>query len=164
MRSNGRVARRSAITGVLAGAVVALVAGSAWAHITPDPARVKPGKTATVEFTIEHGCDGSPTTKLAFQVPKGAKGVAGVDQDGWTTSRSGRTLVFEGGPLPADQEDAFGISFTAPDKKTILAWKVIQTCEQGEAAWIQSGRDAEHPTPLVGVGKTPPEVKEEPGG
>jgi uncharacterized protein YcnI len=164
MRSTGRVARRITVTGVLAGAVVALVAGPAWAHVEPDPVRVKPGSDATVTFTPEHGCEGSPTTKMTFRVPKGVKNAAPVAKAGWTTSATGKQIVFEGGSVPNDVKESFGISFTAPSKKTILAWKVIQTCEQGEAAWIQSGRDAAHPTPLVGVGKTPPEVKEEPEG
>jgi periplasmic copper chaperone A len=158
---SGRVVRRLTITAGITGALVALVAGPAGAHVEPDPARVKPGKAVTVEFTPEHGCKGSPTTKMTFQVPKGAKGAAPVAKDGWTTSVTGRKILFEGGSVPDDVQGGFAISFTAPSAKTLLAWKVVQGCEVGETAWIESGHDATNPAPVVGVGKKPPVPKED---
>lgn len=142
---------------VLTAGALAVAAAPAFAHVEPEPNRVKPGKQVTVEFTPEHGCgEDSPTTTMTFQVPKGVTDAEGVAPEGWEASTSGRKVVFEGGTLPYHDEASFGISFTAPSKKTVLAWKVVQGCEEGSVRWIETGHDAENPAPLVGVGKQPP--------
>jgi uncharacterized protein YcnI len=135
-----------------------LVAAPASAHIDADPSRVEPGDRATVAFVVEHGCDESPTVKLKFKIPKGAKDVEPQAKDGWTTRTKGKTVVFVGGPLGPDTEDGFAIAFTAPDRETVLAWKVIQKCEQGVIRWIDTSKDAEESPPVVGVGQDPPET------
>ena len=147
---------------VLALAVLAallLATTAAWAHVESDPNRVKPGKKATVEFTPEHGCGDSVTTRMTFRVPKAATNAAPVEQDGWTTSVQGRTITFASDKVP-DEETSFGISFTAPDAKTLLAWKVVQRCQEGVDRWIE-GPNGESPAPIVGVGKNPPEGEDE---
>jgi uncharacterized protein YcnI len=154
--------KRAVVMAALTVGAVVVAAAPAFAHVEVDPSRVKPGKSATVEFSPEHGCgDDSPTVKLTFQVPKGVTDAEGVAPDGWQTSTSGRKIVFEGGPLPYDEQAPFGISFTAPDSKTLLTWKVIQACEDGKVRWIETDHDAEHPAPVVGVGKNPPSEEED---
>ena len=155
------IKRAVVLAGLTVGAVV-VAAAPAFAHVEADPTRVKPGKSATVEFTPEHGCgDDSPTIKLTFQVPKGVPDAEPVPLDGWETSTSGRKVVFDGGNLPYDDQEGFGISFTAPDSKTLLSWKIIQTCEEGKVRWIEPDHDAENPAPVVGVGKNPPSEEED---
>ena len=112
-----RTTRRVAVITLAAGTTLLLAATAAWAHVEPDPNRVKPGKEVTVEFTPEHGCGDSVTTEMEFRVPKGARGAAPVEQDGWTTSVQGRTITFESDTVP-DDETSFGITFTTPDTKT----------------------------------------------
>jgi uncharacterized protein YcnI len=146
---------------VAAGAALVLAAGTAWAHVEPDPSRVKPGKKATVEFTPEHGCGESVTTQMDFQVPKAAKNAKPVKLDGWTATVKGRTITFASDKVP-DEEASFGITFTAPDSKTLLAWKVVQRCQDGVERWIE-GPKGEHPAPIVGVGKNAPAVEEDEG-
>lgn len=154
-----RTSRR--VTAVVLGAAGALVlaAGPAFAHVEADPARVKPGKQATVEFTPEHGCDDSVTTEMDFRVPKGVTDATPEAPDGWTATAEGRKVVFTSDAVP-DGETSFPITFTAPDKKTLLAWKVVQTCQEGVDRWIQGG-DGDKPAPIVGVGKSPPSEHEE---
>jgi uncharacterized protein YcnI len=148
--------KRAVVTAGLTLGAIVVAAGPAFAHVEAEPGRVKPGKPATVDFTPEHGCgDDSPTTKLTFQVPKRVTDAAPVPLDGWETSTSGRTIEFEGGPLPYEEQESFGISFTAPKAKTVLTWKIIQTCEDGKVRWIERGHDSEYPAPVVGVGKNP---------
>jgi uncharacterized protein YcnI len=154
-----RTTRRVAVITLAACTTLLLAATAAWAHVEPDPNRVKPGKEVTVEFTPEHGCGDSVTTEMEFRVPKGAKAAAPVEQDGWTTSVQGRTISFESDTVP-DDETSFGITFTTPDKKTLLAWKVVQRCQEGVDRWIE-GPNGEHPAPIVGVGKKPPEGEDE---
>jgi uncharacterized protein YcnI len=154
-----RTTRRVAVVTLAAGAFLLLATTAAWAHVEPDPSRVKPAKKATVEFTPEHGCGDSVTTEMEFRVPKAAKNAAPVEQDGWTTSVEGRTITFESDTVPGG-ETSFGITFTAPGTKTLLAWKVVQRCQEGVDRWIE-GPNGEHPAPIVGVGKKPPEGEDE---
>lgn len=137
---------------VVAGTVL-LVAAPAGAHVEPDPSRVKPGREVTVTFTAEHGCDESPTTGMTFRIPKGVTDAAGVDQDGFTSTVEGRRLTFSGGSVPGDEEAPFSITFTAPDEKTELVWKVVQRCEEGTERWLETDPDGDTPAPRVGVGK-----------
>jgi uncharacterized protein YcnI len=151
MRRSSRV-----IGGAVAavGAIVA-VAGPAAAHVEPDPSRVKPAKEVTVEFAAEHGCDESPTTGMTFRVPKSVTDAAPVEKDGFTSSVDGRKITFSGGSIPGDEEAPFEITFTAPDEKGQLVWKVVQRCEEGVERWIETDPDGDKPAPRVGVGEKP---------
>jgi uncharacterized protein YcnI len=135
-----------------------LMPALAGAHIEPDPSRVEPGAAATVAFLVEHGCDESPTIRLKFKIPKGVTDVEPQAKDGWTTRARAKTVVFEGGPLGPDTEDSFAIAFTAPDRETLLVWKVIQKCQEGLIRWIDTSEGAEESPPVVGVGQDPPEA------
>ena len=154
-----RTTRRVATVALIAAGALLLAAGPAFAHVEADPNRVKPAKLATVEFTPEHGCGESVTTEMQFRVPKAARNATPVELDGWTSTVKGRTITFESDTVP-DEEASYGITFTAPSTKTLLAWKVIQRCQDGVERWID-GPKGESPAPIVGVGKTPPAEEEE---
>ena len=151
--------RRLAAVAITATGLVLLVAGPALAHVEPDPSRVKPGKSTTVEFTPEHGCGESVTTRMTFKVPKGATNAKPVALAGWLASAGGGKITFASNKVP-DKEASFGITFTAPNAKTLLAWKVVQQCQDGVNRWIE-GPKGENPAPLVGVGKNPPDLDKE---
>jgi periplasmic copper chaperone A len=137
-----------------------VTSGIASAHVDPDPIAVQAGTTATVNFNVEHGCDGSPTNDMKFQIPAGVAGVAAVEKAGWTATVSGDTLEFNGGPLAADKQDSFGITFTAPTQPGDIRFPVIQTCEQGNIAWIEVAAEGapepENPAPTIKVTAGPP--------
>lgn len=137
--------------GIAAGALLLTIA-PAGAHVEPDPSSVKPGKPATVAFTPEHGCEDSPITQMAFRIPGSARGAKPVAKDGWTTKVTRRTITFSGGSMPSDATEPFSITFTAPKTKSVLTWKIVQTCAQGVERWIESP-SGDFPAPLVGVGK-----------
>ena len=145
-------------------AVVLLAGGIASAHIDPDPIAMQAGTSATVAFNVEHGCDGSPTNDMKFQIPPGVTDAVGVAKDGWTSTLTGDTLEFKGGPLPADQKDHFDITFTAPAQPGDIRFPVIQTCEQGELAWIEVAAEGapepDHPAPTIKVTAGPPTAAE----
>ncbi|MEX2269010.1 MAG: DUF1775 domain-containing protein [Acidimicrobiia bacterium] len=157
MLTAGGRSRRSIVVSVLALGALLLACAPAAAHVEPDPNRVEPGDAVTVAFLVTHGCDESPTVKLTFKIPKGGTDVAPEDKDGWEAAKKGKTVVFEGGPLDTDTEDSFAIGFTAPNKKTLLVWKVVQKCEDGVIRWIDTSEGAEESPPVVGVGKDAPE-------
>jgi uncharacterized protein YcnI len=151
------VMRRSALTLAATATLALLAAAPAAAHVEPTATEVPAGSVATVEFTVQHGCDGSPTTKLEFQVPEEITDAAPVDKDGWTGSADGRVITYEGGPLAPDVEDTFAVTFTAPDTVGLeLAFPFVQTCEEGSIDWIQLEEDAERPAPIVTIGDPDP--------
>jgi uncharacterized protein YcnI len=156
---------KHAVVSAAATTIVVLVAGGvASAHIDPDPIAVQSGTSATVAFKVEHGCDGSPTTGMKFQIPDGVTDAVGVVKEGWTSTVTGNTLEFTGGPLPADQEDHFDITFTAPATAGNISFPVIQSCEQGETAWIEpvveGAEEPEHPAPTMKVTEGPPTAED----
>jgi hypothetical protein len=110
-----------------------------------------------VDFTVQHGCEESPTVKLEFQIPDELDDVVPVDKAGWTSSTAADVVTFEGGPLPPDQEEDFSVSFTVPETQGVrLTFPFIQTCEEGSIDWIQTTLDADRPAPVVLVGARDP--------
>lgn len=130
-----------------------LIAGPASAHIHTDPEEVKAGTENTVGFVIEHGCDGSPTTKIELQLPDGVTKISAEDQSGFTASVAGQVVTFAGGSLPDGTEQAFEATFTAPAEAGTIDIPLIQTCEEGSTDWIEpevEGQpEPEHPAPQL---------------
>jgi len=159
---------RRVVIGVTAGLALAIgapLAASAHVHVTPETAAA--GGTETLTFSFSHGCDGSPTTALAVDIPAGVGNATPVVQGGWTITRE---LGTDGVPTrvvyTADTpvEDGFAaavsmdVLFTEGTAGTTLAFPVTQTCAAGETAWTQIAEDGEDPhdldapAPLVAVG------------
>lgn len=146
---------RLPIAAAAATAVALCVAGPASAHIHTDPPAVEAGAESTVGFIVEHGCDGSPTTQMEIQLPDGATGIEGVDDAGFTSTVDGQVVTFAGGSLADGTEQAFEVTFTAPDEPGDTPVKVIQTCEEGSTDWISVQADdeeePEHPAPILTI-------------
>lgn len=140
----------------LAATAVALaVAGPASAHVHTDPSSIEAGAEATVGFTIEHGCEASPTTKMEIQLPKGSAGVSGVDGNGFTATTDGLVVTFVGGSVADGTEATFEVAFTAPAEPGDVPVKIIQTCAEGVNEWIQVQADGEpepeSPAPVLTI-------------
>ncbi len=151
---------RASRAAVLAGAALSLVvvtalAGAASAHVEPDPAAAQAGATTTIQFKIEHGCDGSPTTKVEIKTPAGVTNVAAVDKPGWTGAVANGVVTYSGGRLGPDTPDIFGVTVKLPTSAGKLAFPTVQTCEKGSLDWIEptpaGGSEPEHPAPVVEV-------------
>lgn len=141
----------------LAAASALLLAAPAAAHVEPEVSVVPAGSVADVQFTVEHGCEGSPTVKLEFQVPASVTDAQPIDKEGWTGAVVDGVITYTGGSLPDDEESDFGIRFTVPASVgDTLRFPMIQTCEEGQLDWIQEGEDAERPAPAVEIGEPDP--------
>lgn len=152
-----RPARRAAL-GVTAALLASLAASvPAAAHVEPTTTEVPAASEATVAFTVQHGCDGSPTVKLEFQVPDAVADATPLDKAGWEASVDGQVITFEGGPLADDVEDDFSVRFSVPDAPgTTLTFPFLQTCEQGSIDWIQLDPEGDRPAPVVEIGPADP--------
>lgn len=157
--------RRRPLTLALAAAgagalMVGLTAGPAVAHVEPTPEEIPAGTATTVGLTFEHGCDDSPTTSVAIQLPAGLDDVSAVARTGWSVATADDVVTYTAGAgneLPADEEGVFELELTpAVDAvgQTLLL-KTVQTCETGEIRWIEEwdgeGEEPEHPAPAVTV-------------
>lgn len=150
-----------------------VVAVPAWAHVTVSPEEAGPDSFATLAFQVPHGCDGSATVSLAVQIPAGVVSVKPQVKPGWEISIEEGTLpepvdyfgetltegvlsvTWTGGPLEDHYMDMFGMSVKLPNTEGPMYFPVVQTCEQGETAWIQipaegeTEEDLEEPAPVV---------------
>lgn len=162
----------------LAVAVLALVAlaGPASAHVTIAEREQTAGAYTALTFQVGHGCEGSPTTEIAIQVPEGVNDVTPGIVPGWdveieveqlddpvegshgdaVTERE--AVVVYTGTLPDGFRQTFPIGLQVPaDAEGTLYWPVVQTCEEGEHRWIQipaegeDGEELDEPAPSITV-------------
>ena len=128
---------RRSLLAVTSAAVVLSVASPAWAHVDPDPEEAQAGSQLSVGFTVQHGCDGSPTVQLDMRLPDGIASAEPEPPDGWTGSVESNVITFVGGPLPDDQELTFRVLMTLPPTPdTTIYFPFVQRCEVGEIRWI----------------------------
>lgn len=130
--------RRFLTVAPVATLAVLLLGASASAHIDPDPTEAQAGSVVSVGFTVEHGCDGSPTVQLDMRLPDGVTSPSPEPLDGWTGSIDSNIVTFVGGPLPDDQALTFRVTVTLPPTPdTSIYFPFVQRCEEGEIRWIQ---------------------------
>jgi uncharacterized protein YcnI len=164
--------------GSLAAGVGVLVLGAApaSAHVFAEETEVAAGAFSQVTITVPHGCDGSPTRQLEIQIPEDVLSITPEVHPGWTIEVTSETLdtpitgshgesiterdavvtltAEPGNELPDDFRDSFTLGYQAPDTPgETLFFKTIQTCVEGETAWIEEytgeGEEPEHPSPAV---------------
>jgi len=174
----GRTARRTAVAGAIAALAAIGMSGVASAHVVASPGEIEAGQSSLVTLAFSHGCDGSATTRIRIQMPESVPAVAPTINPGWVaekvmadldepiagahgeqlTQRVAEVVYTANTPIPDGFRDTFVLSFTAPDTPgETLYFPTIQTCEEGETAWIdipaddQTSEDLESPAPSVEI-------------
>lgn len=177
-RRAGSLSRRSLLgTAAMAAVVLAIGAGAASAHVGVDKEEIVAGESTVLTFSVGHGCAGSPTNSMKFQVPASVLNAQPLVKPGWDLTvdreqlatpvesshgdpQTDRVAVVtftatEGNALPNEYRDTFSLSLRAPDEEGELFFKVVQGCETGENAWIEewdgTGEEPDHPAPSVRV-------------
>ncbi|WP_425307404.1 YcnI family protein [Ammonicoccus fulvus] len=173
--------RPVAFAAAAVGATALAVASAlpAHAHVGASASGTAAGSYTVVTLSVPHGCSGSPTTKLAIKIPDGINAVTPTRTANWTVTKTmaklpapitdahGNTIservsevVYTATtPLPDGYRDAFQLSMQLPAGAagTTLYFPAIQTCEQGQADWVeipaagQAEHDLQHPAPSIGV-------------
>jgi uncharacterized protein YcnI len=159
--------RRTARLGV--GGCALLVGLIGWAapaaaHVTITPSTTAAGAYAILEVSVGHGCEDSPTTEVTIQIPPGINSVTPTRTALWEVEKQVERLdppvadshgnqVEErvasvtyrtDTPLPNGYRDTFELSVQLPDDEGgTLVFPTIQTCEQGESAWIEVAQDGQ---------------------
>lgn len=171
----------------LAAAFGLLAAAPASAHVTISPEEGTAGAYTVLTVSVPHGCEGSPTTKVAIQMPEQILSVTPTRHPMWevekvmtqldqpvtdahgnkVTERVGQVVYTTDTPLPEGYRDAFELSLQLPDTPgETLVFPTIQTCKQGETAWVQVAEDGnteelDAPAPTVTVLPAEPEAADE---
>ncbi len=157
-----RVIARAGILPATAVAVL-LLAGPASAHVTITASDTAAGAYTVLTLSVPHGCDGSPTTEVAVQMPDGITEVTPTRNAYYdvevVTEGASQVVYTARTPLPDGQRDTFELSLQIPEDAAgrTLAFPTIQTCEEGSTAWTevaadgQSEDDLEHPAPAFVV-------------
>ncbi len=173
-----RTAARLIAAPALAGAALLFIAGPANAHVTVTPTTTAASAYTVLTVSVGHGCEGSPTTKVAIQIPEEILSVTPSRNPLWevtkekqklaepvtdvhgneVTERDAVVVYTAKTPLLDGYRDAFELSVKLPEEEgKTLAFPAIQTCEKGETAWAEiaaEGQDAEeleHPAPTLTI-------------
>ncbi len=138
-----------------AGLAAALAAGAAQAHVVFAQSEARAGAHWAGALRVGHGCKGGlATTSIRVEIPEGINVARPQPKPGWTVKVERQPLaepaLHEGKPitervralvwtgrLPDEQFDEFGLAAKLPAEPGALAFKVIQTCEGGEARWTE---------------------------
>lgn len=150
------------MTSLIAIKSIAACALLAWAapvfsHIVLENKNAPAGSHYKAVFVVGHGCQGSPTTGVAVQIPAGFLGSKPYPKPGWTVSTQlgklakphdshGRlvtedvTLVSwqaasKEAALPDALVDEFALRGKTPEAAGPLWFRVLQTCESGRTEW-----------------------------
>lgn len=169
---------RVAGAGIAALGIVAVTAGVASAHVDVEPSTTGAGSYAVLTFSVPHGCEGSPTTKIAIQMPEEIPQVTPTVNPNWTvakvtqklatpledahgneiTERVAQVVYTARTPLQDGYRDTLALSVQVPEKEgETLTFPVIQTCAKGQTAWNETPADGqdeeelEHPAPSFTV-------------
>ena len=147
--------RRTVVaTGLTATAGALLLAGTASAHIDPDPIAVQADTSNTVPSGWSTVVTARRPTELQIQVPATVADAQPVDKDGWTASvdgrRSSRSPVDRWRPTHRTTSPSRS---RRPRRAGPIAFPIVQLCEVGQLDWIESavegGEEPEHPAPSV---------------
>ena len=174
MRKNHDLNKRPLlVAGAAALGALALTLGgaaAAQAHVTVNADTAEAGAYSVLTVSVPHGCDGSATTKVAIQIPDGINAVTPTRNSFYTvektmeqldepitdshgnevTERVAEVVYTASTPLPADQRDVFELSLQLPEVAAgeTLYFPTVQSCEEGESAWVQIPADGQDPHEL----------------
>jgi periplasmic copper chaperone A len=169
-----RFAIRSSLAAAATIGLVGLGAGAASAHVHVNPDSTAAGSSSVLSFDFAHGCEGSPTTKVAITLPEQLDDATPTANPGWTVEKVTEKLdapkKVEGGasitervsqivytakePLADGVRDVLPVKVQLPNAEgETLAFPVRQTCEKGAIDWAQiaeagqDGHNLESPAP-----------------
>ncbi len=156
-------------------ALLLVLAGPAWAHVSIDPDEASQGGFATVRFRVPNERDDSGTNSVVVELPSdhpipsvSVKPVPGwtatvertplpepIEGEGEEITEAVSRITWTGGPIQPGQFEEFPVSMgPLPDDTDQLVLPAIQTYESGEVVrWIEetppSGEEPEHPAPVL---------------
>ncbi|HET8779755.1 MAG TPA: YcnI family protein [Agromyces sp.] len=159
-----RIARLAA-TGLAGGVLLALAAAplAASAHVSVTPSGTAAGSSTVLTFAFSHGCEGSPTTALTFDIPESIESVSPTLHANYTIERiadgdrTAQVVYTAITPVEDGYRDTIELSVRLPEDAAgePLAFPVLQTCAAGETNWNEIAEEGEaepeSPAPTIVV-------------
>lgn len=156
---------RLAATGLAGGVLLALAAAplAASAHVTVTPSGTAAGSSTVLTFAFSHGCEGSPTTALTFDIPESIESVSPTLHPNYTIEkvadgdRTAQVVYSAMTPVDDGYRDTIELSVRLPEDAAgeTLAFPVLQTCAVGETNWNEIADEGEgepeSPAPTIVV-------------
>ena len=167
------------LVGIVAAALLMVsTLGAASAHVTVKADSTAAGSYSVLTVAFSHGCDGSATTKIAISVPEEIANIKPGMNYGWTvekitddsatpaagshgeaTPRVSEIVYTAKEPVADGFYDQFLLQVQIPKdaEGDTIYFPVVQTCEEGETAWVQipaegqSSDDLDAPAPSITV-------------
>ncbi|CAM3230740.1 hypothetical protein PSET11_00874 [Arthrobacter ulcerisalmonis] len=139
-------------------ALLLAAAGGASAHVGVTPDKTSANSYALLTFGVPHGCEESPTTKVAITLPQELNDAQPTVNPNWTvekvteqlaepkkladgssiTKRTSQIVYTAKTPLDHELRDALVLSLKLPDLVgTTLNFPTLQTCETGQTDWSE---------------------------
>lgn len=143
----------------------------AFAHASFEVKEVTPNSTYKAVIRIPHGCGDKATVAVSVSLPEGAIKAKPMPKAGWelevvsgefanqyeyhgkTVTAGPKTITWKGGNLPSDYYDEFVFRVRITDAfkpGTTVYFPVVQTCSEGENAWVEIPADGQDPHELKG--------------
>lgn len=170
MRTRPRVLARVVAATATIGLGVMTTVVPASAHVGIVEGDYHADSYVVVPFSVPHGCDGSPTTRIRIQMPESIPSVTPTVNPGWDIELvkeqlatpldlgEGRTLterVTEVAytartPLPDGYRDVLELSLRLPADAVgqTLTFPTIQECAEGSTNWTQIPAEGQDPDEL----------------
>ena len=160
--------------------LLAVGAGAASAHVNVTPEDNAAGGSSVLTFSFAHGCEGSPTSKIAISLPDQLVDATPTVHPGWDVEKVSETLdapktLASGAtvtervsqivytakePVADGLRDTLQLQVLLPESAgETLAFPVLQTCEKGETNWAevpaqgQDPHDLKSPAPSFVIGE-----------
>ncbi|MFC5729618.1 MULTISPECIES: YcnI family protein [Nocardioides] len=150
-------------------AMVGLTAAPAAAHVTVTPSITEAGAYTVLTFSVGHGCESSPTTRLTIAMPEEIPRVTPTVSPNWTvekvteqlaepvtdahgnelTERVSKVVYTAEKPLPDGFRDTVELSVKLPEAAgETLVFPVVQSCVKGKTGWVETAAEGQDPETL----------------
>lgn len=142
-------------------------AAAASAHVTLTQRSAPADSYFRAAFTVPHGCDGQPTTKISIWLPEKILSARPQAKPGWnieivrvklaapvpgphgtTITERVAKIVYSGGSLPDDHFDEFALQLRLPPEAGTLYFPVEQECGAKRRGWSEIPSPSEKPSDL----------------
>jgi periplasmic copper chaperone A len=127
-------------TNLIAACALIYWPAASFSHIVLENKAAAAGSTYKAVFQVGHGCNGSPTTAIAVQIPPGFQAAKPYAKAGWALAIDPNRLITwtalsKEAALQNAHFDEFVLRGKLPEAAGPLWFKVLQTCESGSNNW-----------------------------
>jgi len=118
-----------------------VLAGSASAHLSIDPARVTTGDEVDLVFSVPNEDDAVGVDHVTLGIPSDFDLDDAEAKPGWTQSRTGQAITWSGGYIPKGQYATFAVRGTAPKRSETVLFNVLVGDRTGKSITYRVGLD-----------------------